>query len=187
MKKANIIIATLLAMTLVGCNGVSDNTASQSEDKAGNIQNFTDEKLQLSFDYDADKFSVEKINEEEDNAVYIECMVDNKADHRNYIYIRYIDMSADEYYESSKQFDSSMDDFFAEDLVYFGYDGRDSHVIGYTVGGKVSQEYVTFPYKNGAYVVEMSQLIYDESNEEMSMIVSDTISEMINTIEFPVN
>ncbi len=54
-------------------------------------------------------------------------------------------MDADEYFETIKSMDSKYDNYFAQDLVYFGYDGRDTKSTHYTVNDGI--RYYGRPYQ----------------------------------------
>lgn len=187
MKKMAIITGLIATTILAGCGNKEIATNALGNKSDSNMEKFTDENMDLSFEYDANTFSVEQSEEnKEDKAVYISCKLDPENETSNYFFIRFVDdMDADEYFETLRSLDSKYDNYFDQELSYFGYDGRDTKLTHYTINDEVVRNTTVFPYKGGAYVIEACGHIYGDEEEEKAMLVSDTMSELINSIEFP--
>lgn len=156
---------------------VAEGTEGTDENVSTSITKIeTSDGIVVSFT--SDTFSREEI--EDSDSITLVCEVDPEHRNENYIDLLYTDeYSADDLYEGIKL--QGTDSVLVDDAITV--DGLDGKIYQYKVSEEFILTFYVFPHNEGAYKIEVGNHIYSDSEEEMAYAVSDSLEEVLNTIE----
>lgn len=156
---------------------VAEGTEGTDENVSTSITKIeTSDGIVVSFT--SDTFSREEI--EDSDSITLVCEVDPEHRNENYIDLLYTDeYSAEDLYEGIKLqgTDSVIVD---EDITVDGVNGK---VYQYKVSEEFILTFYVFPHNEGAYKIEIGNHFYPDGEEEMAYAVSDTMDEVVQSIE----